>query len=306
MFLDVVSAATRLLYGRAAVMLQCRENQPQAPARTNAMPSPFPGMDPYLETQPRWEIFHGWFIHKLAEFALPKAARLGCWIDVERDVYGEDPSGERVLIGEADEVLTVSSGESEWSGNGAATAVLTKPRSIREVVVEEEEAQRHRQHYLVVRENQKWPRALAVVELLSPANKEGTYARTYHAKRSKMLASMTHFMEIDLLRGGDSPLRRHFSDLEPTPYFVFVARKLIGSRHEESYPIRLQDCLPTIGLPLWGERPDLPLDLGEAFHSAYDLTTGGRPIQYKTEAVPGPALATEDEEWAANLVGAMR
>ena len=57
------------------------------------MPSPFPGMDPYLEIQPRWEIFHGWFIHKLAELALPKAASMGCWIDVERDVYGEDPSG---------------------------------------------------------------------------------------------------------------------------------------------------------------------------------------------------------------------
>ena len=50
------------------------------------MPSPFPGMDPYLETQPRWEIFHGWFIHKLAELALPRAASMGCWIDVERDV----------------------------------------------------------------------------------------------------------------------------------------------------------------------------------------------------------------------------
>jgi Protein of unknown function (DUF4058) len=52
------------------------------------MASPFPGMDPYLETQPRWEIFHGWFIHKLAELALPRAASMGCWIDVERNVYG--------------------------------------------------------------------------------------------------------------------------------------------------------------------------------------------------------------------------
>jgi Protein of unknown function (DUF4058) len=43
------------------------------------MPSPFPGMDPYLEIQPRWEIFHGWFIHKLAELALPRAANMGCW-----------------------------------------------------------------------------------------------------------------------------------------------------------------------------------------------------------------------------------
>jgi hypothetical protein len=68
--------------------------------------------------------------------------------------------------------------------------------------VDPAEARQHRQHFLVVRENEKWPRALAVVELLSPANKEGNYARTYNAKRGKMLASLTHFLEIDLLRGG--------------------------------------------------------------------------------------------------------
>ncbi|TVS20172.1 MAG: hypothetical protein EA424_05340 [Planctomycetaceae bacterium] len=26
--------------------------------------SPFPGMDPFLEINPRWEVFHGWFIRE--------------------------------------------------------------------------------------------------------------------------------------------------------------------------------------------------------------------------------------------------
>lgn len=270
------------------------------------MPSPFPGMDPYLETQPRWEIFHGWFIHKLAELALPEAASMGCWIDVERDVYGEDPSGEMVLIGEADEVFSVSSRESEWSGNRAASETLAAPLSVREIVVDPVEARQHRQHFLVVRENQNWPRALAVVELLSPANKAGNYARTYNAKRTKMLASLTHFLEIDLLRGGDNPLRQHFPDLQPTPYFAFVGRKNTIGRTEEAYPIRLQDSLPTIGLPLWGERPDLPLNLAEASRLAYDLTTGGRPIRYKTETIPEPDLAIEDAVWATSLLATLQ
>ena len=155
---------------------------------------------------------------------------MGCWIDVERDVYGEDPSGAKVLIGEADEVLTVASTETTWSGHVGGAATLAVPCSIREVVVDPEEAHQHRQHFLVVRENPKWPRALAVVELLSPANKAGKYAGTYDAKRAKMLASLTHFMEIDLLRGGDNPLRRHFLDLTRTPYFVFVgARQSSGA-----------------------------------------------------------------------------
>jgi Protein of unknown function (DUF4058) len=50
------------------------------------MPSPFPGMDPFIEVYPRWEGFHAWFIRKLAEQVLPKAQELGSWIDVERSV----------------------------------------------------------------------------------------------------------------------------------------------------------------------------------------------------------------------------
>ena len=279
---------------------------PDGNLRTLAMPSPFPGMDPYLESQPRWEIFHGWFIHKLAELALPKAASMGCWIDVERDVYGEDPSGEMVLLGEPDEVFTVAASQPKWQGNGTSVATLAAPRSVREVVIDRGEARKHRQHYLVVRQNKAWPRALAVVELLSPANKIGKYAQTYHAKRAKMIASFTHFMEIDLLRAGDNPLRDRFPNLAPTPYFIFVARKTMLGRNEESYPLRLQDPLPTVGLPLWDDPPDLPLDLAEAFRSAYDLTTGGRPINYMDEEIPEPALRSDDAEWAANLTKVMR
>jgi len=75
------------------------------------MPSPFPEMDPYLETQRRWETFHGWFIYALAQLAIPTAAKLGCWIDVERDVYREDPAGEMVSVGEPDQVFTVAASE---------------------------------------------------------------------------------------------------------------------------------------------------------------------------------------------------
>ena len=269
------------------------------------MPSPFPGMDPYLESQPLWEIFHGWFIRELARLNLPKAASTGCWIDVERDVYGKDPSGEMVSIGEPDEVFTVAAGQHSWTGTGAATATLAVPRSIREVVFDPLEARRHRQEYLVVRDHRAWPRALAVVELLSPANKSGSYARTYNEQRSKFLASLTHFMDIDFLRGGDNPLPGHFPDLSPTPYFIFVARKNTIGRNEEGYPLRLQDPLPTVGLPLWGNRPDLPLDLAEAFRSAYDLTTGGRPIAYANEPIPEPPLTADDASWAANLIKTM-
>ena len=61
--------------------------------------SPFPGMDPFLEINPRWEVFHGWFIRKLAENSMGRARELGCEVDVERTVYGREPTGELVLVG---------------------------------------------------------------------------------------------------------------------------------------------------------------------------------------------------------------
>ena len=59
-------------------------------------------MDPFLEINPRWEVFHGWFIRKLAEQSTGRARELGCEVDVERSVYGREPTGELVLLGEPD------------------------------------------------------------------------------------------------------------------------------------------------------------------------------------------------------------
>jgi hypothetical protein len=65
----------------------------------------------------------------------------------------------------------------------------------------------------------------------------------------------------------------------------------------------LQDPLPLIGLPLGGGRPDLALDLGAAFRSAYDIATHPGPIDYAREEVPGRKLSSEDEKWARQAAG---
>jgi hypothetical protein len=39
--------------------------------------SPFPGMDPFLEINPRWEVFPGWFIRELARQSVVQARELG-------------------------------------------------------------------------------------------------------------------------------------------------------------------------------------------------------------------------------------
>src|ERR1700730_4633298 len=134
------------------------------------MPSPFPGMDPFLEVNPRWQAFHAWFMRELARQALPKAQELGCWIDVERTIYQREPSGEIVLIGEPDHSVGVDVSSPAWSepslrGGGVAVA---EPQAIHEVVLDPATLERVKQDYLVVRELGQFPRVLAVAEVLSP------------------------------------------------------------------------------------------------------------------------------------------
>jgi len=140
------------------------------------------------------------------------------------------------------------------------------------------------------------------VEAVSPANKSGSYVPRYREKRLRRLAGRAHFLEIDFLRDGDNPSRWLFPELPPTPYFLFVARKTGLGRNEEGYPLRLQDPLPMIGLPLGPPRPDLPLDLAAAFHAAYDLSIRPGSIRYDRETPPEPALDPGDAAWVQSVV----
>jgi len=262
-------------------------------------------MDPFLEINPRWQVFHGWFIRKLAEQSVGRARELGCEVDVERNVYAREPTGEVVLIGESDLVAQhdPAFGRPEPSGSQTAVA-LAEPRAIHEIVLDPDEMETYKQEYMVVRESGEWARVLAVVELLSFANKEGSYVPKYHEKRSRFLSSMAHFMEIDLLRTGENPSRDLFPELPRSPYFIFVARKTGMGRNEEGHPLGLQDPLPVIGLPLGPSRPDLPLDLAAAFRSAYDLSHRSSWLRsYREEPVPGPPLDEQDQAWATQVLG---
>jgi hypothetical protein len=261
-------------------------------------------MDPFIEVNPRWQGFHAWFIRKLAEQALPQAQALGCWIDVERTVYQQEPSGPVMLIGEPDHTVGVDVSRPDWQGppTGPAGVALAEPKSIHEVVLDPSTLEQIKQDYLVVRELDQFQRVLAVAEVLSPANKVGAYVVRYREKRLRFLTSPAHFMEIDLLREGDNPSRQLFPELPPAPYFVFVARKTALGRHEEGYPIRLQDPLPIIGLPLGPPRPDLPLNLASAFGAAYDLSIRPGSIRYEQELPPSPPLSANDAAWAKQQV----
>ena len=265
--------------------------------------SPFPGMDPFLERNPTWEDIHGWFIRELVRELVIPIRRLGLEIGVERTVYRRDSDAGLMLIGEPDflSFQESNSGSGRTWDRSSGGLALAEPQAVHEVVLEDDEQSIHKQDFLVVREELRgYARVVAVVELLSPANKTGTYAPLYQEKRQHFLASQSHFLEIDLLRDGPNPSRDRFPELSRTPYFIFLARKKGMGWNEEGFPVRLQDPLPTIGLPLTADRPLLPLNLQAAFDSAFNLSAFVSDRLYGN--LPGPALSSEDQEFVNNIL----
>ena len=260
----------------------------------------------YLEDQPQWELLHPWFIRKLAEQVMPLAREMGFYVDVERSIYQMEPSGDLVLLG-APDFLTgpeddFFSPDPDPVASGGSAVAIAEPKAVHEIVLDPDDLNTYWQDFIVIRKKGRFDRVLAVIELLSPSNKSGSYAPRYREKRRRLLSSQAHFMEIDFLRDGKNLSRELFPEVAPTPYFVFLARKTGNGRKEECYPIRLQDRLPIMGLPLVRGRPELPLDLAAAFESAYDLSMHRGSVKYRTDPVPAPELSSEDAEWVRSIV----
>ena len=136
-----------------------------------------------------------------------------------------------------------------------------------------------------------------MIELLSPSNKySGTDREQYLGKRGEILASRTHLVEIDLLRGGP---RMPFGSLPECAYYVMVSR--VEERPEaDLWPIRLRDPLPILPIPLRDPDPDVRVDLQAVLHRVYDAARYGN---YIYEGSPHPALSAADAAWARQVAG---
>jgi hypothetical protein len=139
---------------------------------------------------------------------------------------------------------------------------------------------------------------VTIIELLSPSNKKAGGDRDqYLSKRSDIIASPTHLVEIDLLRGGR---RLPMAPAGSGDYGALISR---GEDRPNAVwiPIRLRDPLPTIPIPLAGNDPPVPLDLQALLHRMYD-TFGFKKYMYQTP--PDPPLSAEDAAWARGVLAA--
>jgi hypothetical protein len=244
-------------------------------------------MNPYLEQTDTWQDFHHRFITHAAA-AIGEQVRPAYIVKIDEHLYLREPPAEaRNFVGRGDVTVGRASGRT-GAAPGAATAAPAYARIPEPIDVE-------RQPFIEVRGRED-RQLVAVVELLSPANKKpGPDREQYVYKRRQLIASTAHLVEIDLLRGGP---RLPLEDLPPCDYYALV------SRYEERpavgvWPIRLRDPLPDIPVPLRAPDPDARLDLQAILNTVYDAAGYG---DYVYDGIPQPPLPQQDTAWARDLI----
>jgi hypothetical protein len=254
------------------------------------MPSPFPGMNPFLEQDDAWHDFHEKIIPAIAE-RLVIQVRPNYIVKIDDHVYVHElPPEPRRYLGRAD-VFVARSGEDEGSEQ-TAVGLLVAPTEVRLPVHDVEHLS-----YLEIRDRRS-RELVSVVEVLSPSNKQpGSNRDQYLAKRQELLDSRANLVEIDLLRGGRAmPL----DDRPECDYAYSVLVSRVDARPKAGFwPVGLRDKLPMIPIPLRNTDRDARLDLQEVLNHVYDAS-GYEDYIYS--GLPDPPLEGEDLAWAEGLV----
>src|SRR5262245_3094253 len=147
------------------------------------MPSPFPGMDPYLERAARWHPFHTLLVSGLVRVIEPLLPER-YYVSVEERTYIVDPGGlESVRLPDAAII-----GQNAPGGQ-VRQATATAARGV-QVLVPAPEVLGER--YLEIRDLEEREQVVTVIEVLSPTNKAPSPSREeYLFKRVSLLHSPT-------------------------------------------------------------------------------------------------------------------
>jgi hypothetical protein len=255
--------------------------------------SPFPGMDPYLES--RWSDVHSTMITLIKEAIQPllppelrARAEERVWLEAE-----ESPMLRRRY--KADVALVEQ--RPLASDQDAIGSVAT----IEPVIVEVQgspEVDRHVQIVDISSNN----RVVTAIELLSPGNKRsGAFNRRYRRKLRDYIRAGVNVVEIDLLLGSRKRLPVSHYDLPPqrrATYLVCINRETCPDQWE-AYPIPLRERLPRVPVPLREGEQDVPLELQPLIDRAYE---SGRHDDIDYSKPADPPLEIDDAAWADDLL----
>lgn len=249
------------------------------------MPSPFAGMNPYLEAPQICEDFHANLAGEIQAQLSPRLRPRYFAALTPRVTYEEVFVEERRVAKPDVSVLKVGNLPLGESG------VTILPASATGLVALEVPVQ---EHAIEIREAQSGTLVTAI-EILSPVNKRRGHEafESYRRKRRDLLRTSVHLLEIDLLRNGERPPL--VTPLPVAPYFIFLSREERRPR-VEIWPLTMVQPIPVVPVPLLSPDPDAPLDLGLAIRSIYDRAGYDLRTDYH-EPPPPPALSLDEAAW---------
>ena len=255
------------------------------------MPSPFPGMDPYLEGY-MWADVH----HELATIfkrLLVPLVRPNYAVRIEVSMYNDRvPAHELGIMYPDVEIVRPQPPTNRLIRETAgAIAIAPAPLSIPLTIMIHV-----RQASVQIRDVAN-NRLVTSIEIISPSNKREPGMSAYLARRDEMRIAEIHLLEIDLLRRGTRPWPE-----AQVPVSAYLAT-LIRARHiqAEVWPIGLREPLPVLPVPLRQPDPDVPLDLRRALDTIYDESDYPLTLNYGQPA-PEPPLSETDAAWAAECI----
>lgn len=253
------------------------------------MTNPFPGMNPYLEQAEFWSDFHAQLV---AASALVLAPQLVPKYRVVTDKWTYKIANAAMIgIGRPD--ISIQQQRDKSTKN--ATATVQSTASVQPIPVQIPLLEEVQQSYLEVRDAAT-KEVITAIEVISPANKRSDGRLKYEIKRQEILESLTHLVEIDLLRDGE-PLPMEANTIE-SQYRILISRS--NTRPiADLYAFNVCDRIPNIPIPLRPEDTEPILDLQQILNDLYDRLGYAYFIDY-SQTPPPPWSIADVQPWVGS------
>jgi hypothetical protein len=245
-------------------------------------------MDPYLE--PHWQGVHAALIveaHRALNRLLPDdlAARIEERIEIDSDSELQHRANPDVFVYEPG---------SSYIAAGNEAVSVDAPYCL----VVDLEPVKQRFIHIVSQDGQ----LITVIEFISPTNKIRNGMDAYLEKRRELLAAGTHLVEIDLVREGNwrALMKPHVCPARAVSTYRVTVRIAATPRRAYVYPIRIQDALPEIQIPLRPSDPKLMLPLQPMIESIYTDGRFGQTVDYARQLEP--PLSDDDYRFAQDRI----
>ncbi|MBI2804425.1 MAG: DUF4058 family protein [Planctomycetes bacterium] len=258
------------------------------------MPSPFPGMDPFLEEPAIWPTVHQGLI-SLAWMELNRHLPHGYVATIEERVFLIEPPRTRY----PDVHVVKHPRQTARIGSGAAAVAVLDADPALDIEFPPAE---FREPFIEIHLARKPGTLIAVLEVLSPTNKKPGEGRDlYLEKQEELRTSKTHLIEIDLLRAGQHTVMVPRDRLDENGWDYLICLHKGGWRNKfRVWPRALPERLPRFEIPLAGTDVDVIMDLQALVDQCYDAGRFDERIDYRGQCPP--PLTKKNAKWIDELL----